>query len=231
MNELYWLVTIIDRQNIQRFTAFYAEYGVEVSLAAIGTGTAASEVLDYFGLEKTEKAVSFAVVTGDTWKRVKQGLESRMMIDVPGTGIAFIVPLSSIGGKKPLLFLTEHQNFTMGEESALKDTTYELLVAVANRGYTEQIMAAARKGGAAGGTVIHARGIGMDGAEKFLGVSLASEKEMVFIVVRHEDKNEVMRAVMAEAGLESKAKAILFSLPVTSTAGMRLQEPPAPDEM
>ncbi len=230
MNELYWLVTVIDRQNIQRFTALYAEYGVEVSLAATGTGTAASEVLDYFGLEKTEKAVSFAVVTGETWKRVKQGLQSRMMIDVPGTGIAFIIPLSSIGGKKPLLFLTEHQNFTMEEESALKDTTYELLVAVANRGYTEQIMAAARKGGAAGGTVIHARGIGMDGAEKFLGVSLASEKEMVFIVVKREDKNKVMRAVMAEAGLESKAKAILFSLPVTSTAGMRLQEPPAPDE-
>lgn len=231
MNELYWLVTIIDRQNIQRFTAFYREYGAEVSLAATGTGTAASEVLDYFGLEKTEKAVSFAVVTGAVWKNIKQGLQGKMMIDVPGTGIAFIIPLSSIGGKKPLLFLTEHQNFTMGEESTLKDTTYELLVAVANRGYTEQIMAAARKGGAAGGTVIHARGIGMDGAEKFLGVSLASEKEMVFIVVKREDKNGVMRAVMAEAGLESKAKAILFSLPVTSTAGMRLQELPAQDEM
>ena len=230
MNELYWLITITDRESIGRFTAFYEEHGVTVLLAAVGTGTAASEVLDYFGLEKTEKAVSFAVVTGETWKGVKRGLERKMMIDVPGTGVAFIGPLSSIGGKKPLLFLTEHQNFTMGEESALKDTTYELLVAVANRGYTEQIMAAARKGGAAGGTVIHARGIGMEGAEKFLGVSLAPEKEMVFFVLRRGDKNAVMRAVMAEAGLESKAKAILFSLPVTSTAGMRLEELPAEEE-
>ena len=33
-----------------------------------------------------------------------------------------------------------------------------------------------------------------------------------------------MKAIMDEAGLESKARAIVFSLPVTSTAGLRLQE-------
>ena len=33
-----------------------------------------------------------------------------------------------------------------------------------------------------------------------------------------------MRAVMEEAGLNSKAKSIVFSLPVTETAGMRLIE-------
>ena len=33
-----------------------------------------------------------------------------------------------------------------------------------------------------------------------------------------------MRAVMKEAGMESKAKSIIFSLPVTSTAGLRLVE-------
>ena len=65
----------------------------------------------------------------------------------------------------------------------------------------------------------------MEGAEKFLGVSLAYEKEMVFIVVRREYKNQIMQAIMEEAGMNSKAKSIVFSLPVTSTAGMRLSEP------
>ena len=59
---------------------------------------------------------------------------------------------------------------------------------------------------------------------KFLGVSLASEKELVLIVVKHADKNNVMTAIMQEAGLETKAKAIVFSLPVTGTAGLRLQD-------
>ena len=147
-----------------------------------------------------------------------------MKIDVPGTGVAFLIPVSSIGGKRQLRFLTEHQNFTKGEESTLKGTKYELLVVIANQGYTEQIMDAARAVGAAGGTVIHAKGTGMERAERFLGVSLAAEKEMVFIVVKVRDKQRIMRAIMDQAGLESEAKSIVFSLPVTDTAGMRLVE-------
>lgn len=141
-----------------------------------------------------------------------------------GTGIAFIVPVSSFGGKKPLRYLTEHQNFEIREESALKDTKYELLVVIANQGYSNLIMDAAREADAGGGTVIHAQGTGMQRAEQFLGVSLVNEKEILFIVVRTESKNRVMRAIMNQAGLESKARSIVFSLPVTATAGMRLLE-------
>ena len=106
----------------------------------------------------------------------------------------------------------------------MKDTKYELLVVIANQGYTELIMDAAKKCNAGGGTVIHAKGMGMQGAEKFLGVTLAAEKEIVYIVIRKEDKNAVMRVIMDEAGMNSKAKSIVFSLPVTGTAGMRLLE-------
>lgn len=72
--------------------------------------------------------------------------------------------------------------------------------------------------------MIHARGTGTEKAEKFLGVTLVPEKEMIFIVVRRDQKNDIMRAIMDKAGLESKARSIVFSLPVTDTAGMRLME-------
>ena len=67
-------------------------------------------------------------------------------------------------------------------------------------------------------------GRSMEKAEQFLGVKLASEKEMVLIVVRQERKNPIMRAIMEHAGMKSKAKSIVFSLPVTDTAGLRLTE-------
>ena len=50
------------------------------------------------------------------------------------------------------------------------------------------------------------------------------EKDMIFIVTKTENKNDIMRAIMDEAGFESKAKSIVFSIPVTDTAGMRLME-------
>ena len=218
------MVMISDRNQSRRFLAFYKEYNITVTLLSLGRGTAADEILDYFGLEAAEKAILFAMVTDREWKEIKRGLEKQIKIDIPGSGIAFVVPVSSIGGKKQLQFMTEGRGFEKEEESRLKDTKYELLVVIANQGYTELIMDAAREAKATGGTVIHAKGTGMKKAEQFLGVSLAAEKEMIFMVVKRDDKNPIMRAIMDKAGMESKAKAIVFSLPVTETAGMRLTE-------
>ena len=43
---------------------------------------------------------------------------------------------------------------------------------------------------------------------------------MIFIVARSSEKNQIMKAIMA--GADPKAGAIVFSLPVTDTAGLRL---------
>lgn len=224
MNELYLMVAIVDRSATKKFISLYKQCGVDVTLIAVGSGTAVSETLDYLGLDQTEKAVILSIVTKSTWKTIKKQLEHQIKIDIPGTGIAFTIQLSSIGGKQPLFFFTENQNFEKGEESTLKDTKYELLIVIANQGYTDLIMDAAREENASGGTIIHARGTGMARAEKFLGVSLANEKELVLLVVHSATKNHIMKAIMEKAGATTKAQSIVFSLPVTSTAGMRLME-------
>ena len=227
MSSLFLMVTITDRRSTDAFLQLYQQRGVDVNLRTVGSGTAVRETLATLGLEKTEKAVLLAVVTEDTWKAVRTDLRRKMRIDVPGTGIAFTVPLSSIGGKRALGFLTEHQTLTWKEESTLKDTRYELLLVIANQGYTGSIMDAARAAaGAGGGTVIHAKGTGMEGAAQFLGVELVNEKELVLIVARTPEKNRIMKAIMDGAG--PKAGAIVFSLPVTDTAGLRLLEDEEP---
>ena len=57
-------------------------------------------------------------------------------------------------------------------------------------------------------------------AESVISVDYAQN----LIVVKTEMKNRIMKAIMDKAGLDSKAHSIVFSLPVTSTAGMRLME-------
>ena len=151
-------------------------------------------------------------------------MEKKLKIDAPGGGISFIIPLISLGGKKTLQFLIEKEDYQKEEESTLKNTNHQLIIVITEPGYTNMVMDAARSAGAYGGTVIHAKGTGMEMAEKFMGVSLASEKELVLIVVKTEQKNAIMQAIMKDAGLTTKAKSIAFSLPVTDTAGLRLVE-------
>lgn len=231
MSKVYMMVTIANRSIGSKMLAFYKKHEQNLILSTLGKGTANSEILDYFGLEATEKAVMLSVATRERWKELKKGLQKEMNIDVPGTGIAFLIPLSSIGGKKALQFLTMGQDFEKEEETVLKDTEYELIIVIANQGYNNLVMDAAREHGAGGGTVLNAKGTGMEKAEQFLGVSIAAEKEMIFIVTKKKGKNAIMKAIMEQAGMESKAKSIVFSLPVTSTAGMRLQEEDRSEEV
>ncbi len=224
MSKLNLMTTIVNRNQARKYLHLYEEEGLQIMLITLGDGTASGAVLDYLGLEATEKAVIFSVLTDENFQKTKKSLQKKLQIDAPGGGIAFTVPFSSIGGKKALQFFTAGQDFQKEEESALKDTTYELVIVIANQGYIEMVMDAARGAGAYGGTVIHAKGTGMEQAEKFMGVSLAAEKEMIFIVAKKEQKNDIMKAVMEQAGLDSKAKSIVFSLPVTDTAGLRLLE-------
>ena len=222
MSDVYIMTTIIDRKNSKKYIDLYKKDKLEVMYITLGEGTARGDILDYLGLEASEKMVIYNFVQQRDWMLTKKDLQRKLQIDAPGEGIAFLVPLSSIGGKRTLQFLLDRQELPESEESTLKDTTYELIVAIADQGNLEMVMDAARGAGAYGGTVIHAKGTGMEYAEKYLGVTIAAEKAMIFIVTKKDQKNSIMKAIMEQAGMQTPAKTIVFSLPVTDTAGLRL---------
>ena len=220
MSELYFMMTITSRDMLPKFLEAFDKNNLPIGFVSLGYGTAKDDILDMLGLVRSEKAVGMTVVTGEGWEEAKWYLRKKMYIDVPDTGISFIIPMSSIGGKRELAFLTAGQNYRKGEESVMKDTTMELLVVVSNQGHNDLVMDAARGAGAYGGTVIHARGTGMNQAELFFGVSLASEKDLTFIVTKKNQRNAIMSAIMKDAGMETPAQSIVFSLPVTDAVGL-----------
>ena len=92
-------MTISDRNQTRRFLAFYKEQMLTMTLITYGRWTTTSEILNPFGLDAAEKAILFAFVTTSEWKTVKHGLQKQMKIDIPDSGLAFIIPLSSVGRK------------------------------------------------------------------------------------------------------------------------------------
>ena len=104
MGRLYMMTTIINRKLSKKYMHLYKQDELQVTFITLGSGTASGDVLDYLGLEATEKAVIFAVLEESSWIKTKKDLQKKFHIDAPGEGIAFVVPLSSIGGKKTLQF-------------------------------------------------------------------------------------------------------------------------------
>ena len=225
MKDLYLLMTIVRRSDSAEYESFYQEHGVGVVYNAHCNGTAHARTLDLLGIERTEKSMLLSTVTGQTLKKLKRGLTREMKIDLPDRGVAVAVPLSGVGGARTLEYFTSGQEVTQEnttEENAMQ-SSHELIVAIYEKGYTDMVMDAAREAGAGGGTTINAKGTAA-GAEKFFGLSLAVEKEIVFIVSGVDKKKDIMKAIMQKAGLDTKAHALVFSLPVSETAGFRFAD-------
>ena len=70
----------------------------------------------------------------------------------------------------------------------MRENEYQMIVALVNQGYSEDVMAAARPAGAAGGTVLHSRRIGAEETLRQWGFSIQQEKEAVLILARKEEK-------------------------------------------
>ena len=49
----------------------------------------------------------------------------------------------------------------------------EMIIAICNKGYADEVMDAARKGGATGGTVVNAKGTASEHEKKFYGMFIA----------------------------------------------------------
>ena len=97
-----------------------------------------------------------------------------------------------------------------------KDTTsgWILIEVICEDGYSEDIMATARKAGAEGGTVINAHGTSTEDDVKFFGAPLVPEKEILMIVISKEKANAVVEAISSMEVLQKKGMGIVFSIPV-----------------
>ena len=100
------------------------------------------------------------------------------------------------------------------------DKTYELIVCIVNAGFSGTVMDAARSAGASGGTLLRGRGSAAKEAEDLFHIQIEPEKEIVMILAPVEIKDAIMSTVYKEAGLASAGQGIIFSLPVTRTAGL-----------
>ena len=198
------------------------EMGLPIVLSIPCRGTATKSMLDLLGMESKDRRLFMTVASPEQTKQLIQEQRKRLYIDAPGNGVTIGVPIKSVGGSKTLAFLSNGQN-VKGLPTLNYD--YELIMIIANQGATDQVMDAARSAGARGGTVIHGLGTGSKNAEKFYKVSIAAEKEVILIVSAASQKAAIMKAIIEQAGPDTKAGAIAFSLPVSELAGFGIAQP------
>lgn len=102
----------------------------------------------------------------------------------------------------------------------MKNDNYEVILAIVDEGFADDVMDVAREQGARGGTIINARGVARADAAEFFGITVHAEKEIVMIVVPKKIKDNILNAIYKEMGMAKKAKGIAFSMPITDILGI-----------
>ena len=226
------LAIVIDRDQTKRLEEFLREKHSFFHYMFHGMGTANSEMLKAFGLSGSEKMVRLCLEPDSQVMPLMTALAERMELTRPGNGIAFIIPISGVSTALSGIFTQEFEAHrerwieTMEREMEhiSHDIKYELVIAVVNQGYSEEVIDVAHASGARGGTIIHARRAGAAEASRFFGISVQEDKEIVAILMPKSGKKELMQAISKACGLKSEARGIVFSLPVESCAGLALEE-------
>ena len=199
----------------RKYLEMLEKYKVKFKAITYGKGTASSSLLEYFGLNEVGKIVIFAVLPNILGKHILGYTKSKMKINEPGNGIAFTIPLSSATKYMEDFYKdNDMEDFEMDEEAK------HLIITIANEGFAEMIMNAAKKVGATGGTTINGRGLETEKIIKFLGISIEPEKDIVMILTDEDKKASIMNEIVAACGIKTPGRGICFSIPVENVAGL-----------
>ena len=223
MQNIYLFLTIIKKSDEKEFVEFFLRKNVCPVYSSLCRGSTTSETLDLLGLEHSEKVLMQALVSTSKMYELKNALTYEMKIDLPDRGIALAIPLTSIASKRVLDHILAEQS--TAEENHItteRKIEMELIVTICIKGNSNAIMQLAKEAGAAGGTIMKAKGTASE-ADKFFGVTLSDEKEIIYIVAKKETKADIMKAIASYTN-DFGTHPLVFSLPVTETAGFRLLE-------
>ncbi|MBD5552998.1 MAG: P-II family nitrogen regulator [Desulfovibrio sp.] len=209
MLEPLLLVSVVRRGRGDRVVELARRAGAQGSTVALARGAAANRLLCMLCLGDTEKEVVYTIAPQKDMPAIIDALRSAPDLSRRTPGFGLIIPVSSFmrpGG--------EHMAPQLNK--ACGNCQRQLVCVVANAGYSDDIMHAARSAGARGGTIIRARGTASEQDSSFFGITIVPEKELVLILTPNADAEPILDAIRKLPCLAEPGVGIIFCLPVSS---------------
>lgn len=206
------LIGIVPHDSGELITDAAKSAGAGGGTIAMGRGTASNGVLQLLGLGDTSKDIVYIIIKNGIKQAVYDAI-IKASEKKAHFGVMFTLNTPGFIRAGHLDDTSDLESSTpesKGEETMSTENNYQMINVIVNKGYAEDAMAAARKAGAGGGTIIGARGTAKEGDSAFFGMKIVPEKEMLMILVPDEKKSAILEAITALPCFAEAGSGIIF---------------------
>ncbi len=200
------LVSIVPHDSGELISNAAKSAGAGGGTIVMGRGTASNGVLQLLGLGDTSKDIVYIIIQEKLKTAVYDAI-IKASEKKAHFGLMFTLNTPDFirAGH-----LNEKSDESKGEESMKNENSYQMINVIVNKGYAEDAMAAARKAGAGGGTIIGARGTAKEDDAAFFGMKIVPEKDMLMILVPASKKDDIVNAITALPCFAEAGSGIVF---------------------
>lgn len=209
------LSLILSEHHCQKFARIAKEKNIRDGIIVLGKGTVKSATLNLLGIKSQKKEVISILLEKEKAKDMLDYLTKALQLHEPGHGIAYTTPVIVAGQ-----IMNNKQGTWNTEQGMEGEIMFKKLTVIVNRDMADNVMDVARKSGVKGGTILHGRGIGPEGAAKLFGMEIEPEKELVMILLQSDLLDKVVNDLQQELNLGIPGNGILFVEPVLDVRGL-----------
>jgi len=193
------------------------KYGVKGGTISVGRGTVHSRVLDFLMINEIRKEIVTMLVETELVSEAIKGIGHDMAFDKPNHGIAFSYSLSEVMGSGNDTNVDQNT-----EIIEVRNSMYKAIYVIVDKGRAEDVVEAAKKAGARGGTIMNARESGIHEKQKLFSIEIEPEREKVFIIATSEMKDAIITAIKEYLEIDETGAGgdIIYIVDVNETYGL-----------
>ena len=200
------LMVFVPKDVGDRITSVLRDAGAGGGTVMRGRSWANSALLQLLGIGETVTDIVLCAASEEKIPALREAIIKEMENEKKRQGCLFSVDLTHTfrSGKKI-------EDFAPKKEDSMA-STHDLITIILNKGFADDVMAAAREAGAGGGTVLHGRGTARPEDATFFGITLVPEKEILLIVSEKEKTAAIFDAMAKLPCLMQPGSGIAFSI-------------------
>lgn len=189
-------------------------HGITGATVTLGRGTVSKSIWDFMGLSEIRKEIVFMAAKKETAYAALEDMNHEFKFCKPNHGIAFTTTISNIIGCRKL------ESINSENEGGVEENMYQSITIIVDKGKAEDVIDAAVKVGAKGGTIMNGRGSGIHETTKLFSIEIEPEKEIVIIISETEKTEDIVNSIREELKIDEPGNGIIYVQNVNKTYGM-----------